>query len=489
VKLKARFKIGNNGNGQYGQNGNGYSNGSHPKPKQKTRLSSRKSTLEDFAQELSSKIGPVKCVVDDWYRYSEGVWQQVHPDLFLPAAWNIQNEPRKPKASKELLEVIRQQSEVAQESLYGAIRYHEENAFLINCANCVVRVSLEDGSCERLEHSPDFMFTLQVGSKFDREAKCPEFSRVLREVLPAIENRMLNLDFATSCLLPNAKFQCMLFCTGSGGNGKSTVWEAIAGCLGKDVVSRVSYHDLCANNRKYVWRLQHKLLNLGTETQAKPIGENAVIKSITCGEEFDTDRMYKDSFPMKTSCKLCFLTNHQITYEAGSNAEVRRTRISHYGQTFEGDRINRSLESVLDGERDGIFNMLLSRLGRVLTLPEIGFGDVVSRDAYEQFRGRNNLVLEFITKCCQGAAKHQYVLKERLWHVFQLFASRYETKPWSDVAFYKKLYSLRPDIHQKEERPMINGKQCRVIYGIGFTELGMTIAQEHPGNVGNPSKL
>jgi P4 family phage/plasmid primase-like protien len=395
VKIKNRFdpKI---------IDGNGNGNGEHPIPRRKLRLNSRKATLEDYARELLEIIGPIRCVVDNWYRYIKGVWQQVQPDLFLTDAWRLQNEPRKVEASKKMLEAIRQQSQVADIDLYGAIKYQKDNCYLINCANCVVRVNLENGQCEGLEHSPDYMFTLQVSSNYLPEAKCPEFFRVLREVLPAKENRVLNLDFACSCLLPDCRFQCMLFCTGSGGNGKSTIWEAIAGCLGKDVVSRISYHDLCANNRKYVWKLEKMLLNLGTETVAKPIGENAIVKAITCGEAFDTDRMYGECFRMKTTCKLCQLTNHQTTYEAGSNAEVRRTRISHYGQTFEGGEINRGLETMLEAERDGIFNMLLRRLARVLKLSEIGFGDEASRDAYEQFRSRNNLVLEFIHKCCRN---------------------------------------------------------------------------------------
>jgi phage/plasmid-associated DNA primase len=230
------------------------------------------------------------------------------------------------------------------------------------------------------------------------------------------------------------------------------------------------------------------LLNLGTETVAKPIGENAIVKAITCGEAFDTDRMYGECFRMKTTCKLCQLTNHQTTYEAGSNAEVRRTRISHYGQTFEGGEINRGLETMLEAERDGIFNMLLRRLARVLKLSEIGFGDEASRDAYEQFRSRNNLVLEFIHKCCKTAHDDEYVLKDQLWKIFRRFAATHEVKPRSDGAFYKKLYSLRPDIHRMEMRSMIGGKQLRVIYGLGFSQLGMDILSELPDNPVYPSK-
>jgi P4 family phage/plasmid primase-like protien len=479
VKLKARFQVGTNGNG----NGNGQNgNGSHPVPKQKVRLSSRKATLEDYARELSSVIGPVKCVADTWHRYLKGMWQEVHPDIFLPPAWKLQNEPRKVEASKKMLEAIRQQSQVAEESLYGAIRYQEGTHYLINCANCVVRVSLEDGSCERLEHSPDFMFTLQVSSNYLPEARCPEFWKVLKEVLPAKDNRLLNLDFATSCLTPDAKFQCMLFCTGSGGNGKSTVWEAIAGCLGKDVVSRVSYHDLCANNRKYVWKLERMLLNLGTETVAKPIGENAVVKAITCGEAFDTDRMYREGFRMKTTCKLCQLTNHQTTYEAGSNAEVRRTRISHYGQTFEGGSINRSLESVLNGERDGIFNMLLRRLGRVLTLSEIGYGDEVSQAAYKKFKGNNNLVLEFINKCLVLGQENSYVSKDHLWLSFQNFASKFQRSPWKRQTFFRKLYEIRPELSDFDDdykaRLRIGGKRTYVVWGIKFNHVGEALLSE-----------
>jgi P4 family phage/plasmid primase-like protien len=271
----------------------------------------------------------------------------------------------------------------------------------------------------------------------------------------------------------------MLFCTGSGGNGKSTVWEAIAGALGRDVVSRVSYHDLCENNRKYVWRLEHKLLNLGTETVAKPIGENAVVKAMTCGEEFDTDRMYGESFPMKTSCKLAFLTNHSISYESGSNAEIRRTRIIHYGETFEGGRINRSLDRELAREGDGIFTMLITRLRRVVALGEMGYGDVVSQDVYRQFSGRNDMVLAFLKECLvKSGEESDYISKQDLWSVYKKFAGRLNTLRWSQEAFFRRLYEVRPDIHRMESRRRIDGRLTYLVLGLKFSKLGQAIMSE-----------
>jgi P4 family phage/plasmid primase-like protien len=457
-------------------NGNGNGNGVEYKKPRLVKPNSKKGTLEQYADSLLKDIGLVMCVGTVWYNYGQGVWKEVSPDSYLPKAWKVQNT-KSDRGSKAILEAIRQQKQVSQNQLRGAIRA-EDGYWLVNCANCVLRVT-GDGETISLAHSPDYMFTLQIASRFDSISTCPNFMKTLREVLPAQENRELNLDFASSALLPDSRFQCMLFCTGSGGNGKSTVWEAIANALGKDVVSRVSYHDLCENNRKYVWRLERKLLNLGTETIAKPIGENAVVKAMTCGEEFDTDRMYGESFPMKTSCKLAFLTNHSISYESGSNAEIRRTRMIHYGETFEGAQIDRTLESKLANEGDGIFTMLITRLKRVVSLDEMSYGDAVSRDAYNQFRGRNDLVLAFIKDCLvRGEFDDEYIPKQDLWSVYKKFASRFNSLRWSQEAFFRRLYEIRPDIHQAESRRRVEGKLTYLVLGLGFTKLGQGIMNE-----------
>jgi P4 family phage/plasmid primase-like protien len=485
MRLKNRLKIGSNGqSGQNGQsfNGNG-SNGHKVWKEKKVRPNAKAATLETYAKEVMDDIGPIRCQGDIWYRYENGVWLEIDQQQFYRAAWEIQNEPRKVEASKKIIEAIRQQTQLVDgEQMYGAIRYIEgETHYLINCKNCVLQVSLENGSIKTVNHDEKWMFAGQIASSYHADLGCPNFIQVLRKVLPAKANRVLLLDFATSCLLPDSRFQCMLFCTGSGGNGKSTIWEAIARCFGKDLVARINYHDICANNKKYIWRLNRMLLNLGTETQGKAVGENAVLKAIVCGEEFDSDRMYRDSFRMKTTAKLAFLTNHPLRYEQASDADYRRTRIIHFGETFIGnEKASIELESMLRYEMDGLFSFIIRRISRVSFLRVLNFGDEVSQAAYNMFKTGNNPILEFYKKCLKNGEGCQ-VEKGVIWDCYRNYAHIFNYQPYSKVHFFRKLYQINPSYAPedsiKRPRRSIDGKRMDVIVGCQLTDYGQELVR------------
>lgn len=431
------------------------------------RKEAKKANIEGYSHELMTKIGPIRCVDKEWYQYRHGVWKEISEAIFLPTAWKIINT-RSERGARQVLDAVRAQTQIEKGELFGAVRTDEEG-FLINCANGVVRIDKE-GEAELVGHNRKYMFTLQIDSNFSK-ARCPRFLETLRETLPAHENRVLLLDIAASCLMPDSRFQAMLFCTGSGGNGKSTIWEAIARSFGQEVVARINYHDICANNRKYVWKLERMLLNLGTETQGKPIGENAIVKAIVCGEAFDTDKIYQDSFRMKTNVKLVFATNYQLRYEQGSDAEIRRTRIIHFGKQFETTTRGLELEHVLTAEKDGIFSMLVRRLAKLLKKTRLCLGDKLSQLVYNQFKCSNNPVIEF-EKACLKTSPGSRLLRQDMWICYKKFSLRHEYSPYSMQAFFRKLYQNFPKYQLDESRTRLKGVQVWVVRNVTFTELG-----------------
>lgn len=466
--MKVRNRIAY-GNGVNGSNGHTKQIPRFPRGEQK------KSNTEGYAKVVLKEIGPIKCVGKEWYQYKEGVWQRTDPDIFLPIVWKVLNT-RTARNGTNVIEAIRHQSQIRKEDLHGAVRTDPKDSgcFLINCTNGVIRINSE-GEAKLEKHSREYMFTLQIESEYREDEKCPRFMEVLRDVLPAKENRVLLLDMATSCLLPDSRFQAMLFCSGSGGNGKGIIWEAIAEAFGSQVVERISYHTICANDRKYVPLLQRKLLNLGTETKAKPIEENDVVKAIVSGEEFAADRMYQDSFRMKTNVKLVFLTNHQIRYEQASNAEARRTRIIHFGKQYETSAQRKlELERSMTEEKHGIFSMLVRRIHRTIKKACLGLGDKISQLVYNRFKCSNNPVIEF-QKACLLPEQGSRIIKRDLWKCYQKFSEKFQYSPYKQEAFYKLLYQFFPHYQLDEARHRIKGQQEWVLKNLGFTLYGLEL--------------
>lgn len=422
----------------------------------------KKSWIESYSHQLLEQIGPIRCVGKDWFRYKSGVWQEIEEDIFMPTAWKLLNN-RNERNVKQLLDAIRAQTQIMREQFFGAIKA-EGDSFLINCANGVIRVNQETGEAVLEGHSKKHMFTLQIASNYTN-TKPRIFLSTLHRVLPAVENRRLLLDYATSCLIPDSRFERMLFCTGSGGNGKSTIWEAIAEALGYNVVSAVSYHDICDNNRKYVWKLEKKLLNFATETRTEPIKDNAIIRAIVSGEPFETDRMYRDSFTMQTNVKLVFAINNLMRYEQGSDGDIRRISLIHFGEHFEATKEFLEIKNALTQERHSIFSMLVRRLTKTLRLSTLPDGDETSQKAHEQFRCANNSINEFAKKCLQFG-EGSYEKKQDLWEGYKQFSKNFQFSPHSQEYFFRKLYANFPNLKLNEDRTMIEGERTYIIRNV-----------------------
>jgi P4 family phage/plasmid primase-like protien len=439
--------------------------------------------LARLAACLEKHIGkPIKCNVLDWYLYEGGKWRLVEKgrQVFRPAAISVQDlANRNELRADRILKFIEARKQLLDgEKFWGVIHYEEgASNYLLNFANGTMRMDARTGeTLEWMKHSPKHLFTASLGTYYEFGGKEPElFLGVLGQVLPIEADRELLLDFFASALLPDARFQCALFCVGNGGNGKSIVTEAIARAFGREARSALTLHHICSNDRKFVYKLEGKLINVVTETDTKPIENNSTFKSAVSGELFETDRLYKDGFSMVTTAKMVFLMNNLPMFKHGTEAENRRIRILHFPNKFAGEKADLMLARKLEGESDAILFLLLKRLTRVCGLAEMSRGSYVSQKVMKSFGANNSIVDFFFEICCETCEPSKYVSKDNLYEIFEEFCRMHDRRVLGYSLFFSLLKKSFPMISLNKKVHMSRQVNVKVCKGVQLKDYGFEI--------------
>ena len=303
-----------------------------PEPRELTRRGedSRNDYQEAAAVVLAlEQMPPIKTVGRTWYAYEGGVWRTTNHHIFRPIALCVQDEEsRSDYRAGQILRHIESSSQVHENTL-RSFYMMDGDTVVLNAANGIVRVAPE-GKVVLSKHDPGLNFTRQLEAGYDTLARCPTFSRVLKEALPDDDDRALLQHFVGSTLLPSCKYEAALVCYGPGGTGKGTIAEPIASIFGTELVERIGMSNICDPKGYYLPKLKHVALNLGTELDALEVSESGNFKLLVSGEPIDVRPIYGAPFTMSTTAKLWFLSNNMPRFKQGTDAEQRRMRFLRF---------------------------------------------------------------------------------------------------------------------------------------------------------------
>jgi P4 family phage/plasmid primase-like protien len=442
-----------------------------------------------LAFELEKRIGKaIKCRGSDWYAYNGIKWELVDRNRYKPLALRVQEmNNRNPRRTLDVLNFLEYQKQLEEgEEFCGSLNNSGKDSYLLNFINGTLEISRRTGKIlGRREHKKEDMFTLSLG-RYD-DIPCDFFLKILRQVLPDKIDRILFLNFFATALMPDSRFELALFCVGSGANGKSITTEAIAQALGMDVVTALTLHQLCANDRKQMHRLPYKLLNVATETETHTITNTSIFKSITSGEIVETEKLYQMSgFEMQTFVKNCFLMNQLPNIKYGSEGDMRRIRPLYFGETFSGDARDPELRRKLRSEWPGILALLVNRLPQLWGLKELPQGGKTSYFMWKAFCRNTDIVRIFWNTCVrfhdrQGKRLWNGSLsKDNLYAVFQRYCRQNDRSVMPIKAqFFKISKGLFPDLDFDFKRYVGGNNYVNSVRGCTFTQEGFKILEVH----------
>ena len=441
-----------------------------------------------LAQQLARRIGKlIKTKGNDWYVYDGVKWARLEGgrNTYKSHAIKVQElGSSNARRADDILKYVEYNYQLGEgEEFVGAINHNAliagEGNYLLNFENGVWKIDRRTGELvEWLKHKPEYMFTANLGEYVEGK-DCEVFKEALKQVLPRKEDRVLLLNFFASALLPDTRFECALFCIGNGSNGKSVITEALAEAIGHDVRSAVTFHQICANDRKYVHKLVNKMINVSTETECRMVEENAIFKNVVSGEAFETDRLYQESFIMQTFCKLCFLTNHPPQFKFGTEAENRRLRFIQFTKRFDEESRDLLLREKLLADSQGILAMLVRRIPRICKLQELGKGSNISETALENFQISNDIVGSFLANCTQRCHSLYSAPKNNLYRAFQEYCRQREGScRLTSLQFFNAVKKSYPETSRRLQVRCGRNFVTDACRGVQLSQTGMEIISE-----------
>lgn len=412
---------------------------------------------------LEPQIPPIQVWEKDWYAFQEGFWQKTDRDVYRPFALQTMPESeRTARKAKETLDHLEGLRQLPADLFRDANRFDGDD-ILLNLSDGVLRVR-PDGIAEMEPASKEHFFCAKMPCVYNEFADAPLFESALVQALPDPADQDLFLIWCASILFPSSQFEAALCCYGPGGSGKSTLAVGVQSALGPHVTRFLTLKEICSEQGYHVPQLQRAMLNISTELDAVSIENSEHFKRLISGEEVMARNIYGKPFVMSTVCKLLFLTNHLPRFKSGTDAELRRLRFLRFEKKIEN--ADTTLKSRINLERDGIFNLLIQYLGRLLKLQSIPNGGANSEQTLKRFAVTNDPVGSFVTNKCQ-LDPEDFIDKTTLSNAFTEYLDKIGLPPTLGDNFFKLLYDRYPAITQKR---LASAGRPRVVAGIGLID-------------------
>ncbi len=266
------------------------------------------------------------------------------------------------------------------------------SAQLVAVANGVLDLSGKEPVL--LPHRKEYYFTSKIPVAYDPEAKCPRFLAELLE--PALPDKddigLLQRDWGRM-LVPGNRAQRFGILSGRGGSGKSLAVSVFERIQGVDRIAHLRTDKL--NTRFETHNFQGRDLLVAKDVAPDFLAAKgaSVIKSLTGGDRFETEKKYGGKFAMRGSFYTIITSNSRLPIDIKDDETAWRRRILFYEfSRANPGRIITDFEDILVGdEGEGILTWLIEGyFAHRCELEEYGDFQLTEK----QKRRIENLVLE-----------------------------------------------------------------------------------------------
>ena len=265
----------------------------------------------------------------------------------------------------------------------------------LNCANGLL--NLTDGSLA--PHSPEQLVTKLATVRWDPKAKCPRWEQFINEItcgdheLAAYLQRLMGY-----CLSGSTQEEVLPILHGSGANGKSIFLARLRSILGSGYALTLGTGSIL-NSRFHGIRCDLRQLEgarvaFAIEANKGHTLDEAVIKSVTGGDEISARAMRENPVQFTPQAKILMAVNHLPGFVGSDRGIRRRIQVVPFLAEFDGSRSKEEIDAELDAELEGILAWAVTGfqkwLQEGLTPPKI------IRDATESYFTSNDHIGEFL---------------------------------------------------------------------------------------------
>lgn len=241
------------------------------------------------------------------------------------------------------------------EELHCKLTDFNADPYVLNCENGLL--NLKDGSLA--PHSPDQLVTKLAPVRWVPKTKCPRWERFIKDItcgdpeLAAYLQRLFGY-----CLSGSTQEEVLPILYGSGGNGKSIVLARMRAILGSEYALTLGTGSIL-NSRFHGIRCDLRQLEgarvaFAIEANKGHTLDEAVIKSVTGGDEISARAMRENPVQFTPQAKILMAVNHLPGFVGNDRGIRRRLQVVPFLAEFDGSRRKEEIGTELDAESEGI---------------------------------------------------------------------------------------------------------------------------------------
>lgn len=290
---------------------------------------------------------------------------------------------------------------------------------------------------ELIEHDPGVYSTVQLHTKWNPDAECPEFEKFLASVVP--EDMITVVWELIGYLMYNGNpLHKAVMLTGTGRNGKGTLLRIIGKLLGRENVTAVTLQAL-ANERFAPSSLFGKLANIAGDIDGTYMENTAKFKGITGQDEITAEFKNRDAFEFTPWAVPMFSANKIPGSADVTTGYMSRWVVVPFPHDFTG-REDRTLDNRLN-QPEELEGIAAKAVPALRTLMERGnFEEPQSaKDAMDDFRKRVDQVRTWLDEQADVSDDHPPVSRTKLYQNYKEWAKEGGYGQLRSNEFYDRL--------------------------------------------------
>lgn len=259
--------------------------------------------------------------------------------------------------------------------------------------------------------------------------------------------------------------ELLVIANGTGGNGKSTFWNAVANVLNdysKNFESSTLIAEDGQQKRFALAELRGKRLVLSPETDEGQHLDGSMVKKICSTDTIRGERKFKDGFDFVPSHHLVLFTNHLPIVDSGDNGTWARLLVIPFTATFRDTRMERkNLAEILTQKCGGaIVQWCIEGAAEYLRNRKLPALPEIVREATDDYRAKyDRLHAWIISECMTGrrCSESSTVLRED----FNRYAEEHGDDKANEKFFAKQLASKGFRIKHTKTGNVVNGLKLK----------------------------
>lgn len=276
----------------------------------------------------------------------------------------------------------------------------DDPAMLVNFRNGTLHLP----EVELRPHDSADRLTQVLPYDYDPSAKCPNFEKVLADVLEPDVVAYLQRLFGYA-LTGSGQEHIFPILIGAGRNGKSTIVEAIAHALGSYATVAAPSTFLkgkkSAINNDVAALAGARFVRM-SELNAGEVLDAALVKQFTGGDAISARFLHQEHFKFTPVALIAMLTNAPPVFDGSDSALARRLVFVRFGRVIPPQEVDTKMPDKLRTEAAGIMNWMLRGFLEYHRLGGLRPPKSVVEDTDEFIREANQ-VLQFLQERCEIA--------------------------------------------------------------------------------------